>query len=204
MSAPAVTIIETGVANTASVAAALRRLNAEPTITSDRETIERADHLVLPGVGTFGAGMRTLREHDLIDVLRARIDADRPTLAVCLGLQLLFASSDESPGVQGLTVFDAHVRAFPEHVRTPQFGWNRVTSPDSASMLRTGYAYFANSFRVIDPPRAGGHAMSDHGGLFVAAIERGNLLACQFHPELSGAWGLDLLGRWLQREAATC
>ncbi|MEM8835051.1 MAG: imidazole glycerol phosphate synthase subunit HisH [Planctomycetota bacterium] len=204
MSAPRVTIIETGVANTASVAAAFRRLGAHADITADRNAIEHAEHLVLPGVGTFGAGARTLDAHLLRSTLRARIEADRPTLAVCLGMQLLFASSDESPGTHGLALYESHVRAFPPGVRTPQFGWNRVVAPESARFLRTGYAYFANSFRITDAPANTLCARSDHGGPFVAALERGNLLACQFHPELSGSWGIDLLGRWLQPEAISC
>jgi len=201
MNARRATIISTGIANTASVAAALRRCGCEVALSADPGEVERAGCVVLPGVGAFGAGMRLLNESGLAEIMRARVRDGRPTLAVCLGMQLLCASSEESPGAEGLGIVDARAERFPAGVRTPQFGWNRVEPDPSCAMIEPGYAYFANSFRIRRPPMGWRTASSDHGGRFVAAMERGRVLACQFHPELSGRWGLRLLERWLVRSA---
>lgn len=201
---PAV-VISTGVANTASVLAALRRAGLAAVLTTDAAQVATAERVVLPGVGAFGAGMATLREHGLVDVLRDRVRAQRPTLAVCLGLQLLCARSEESPGVDGLGIIDAEVRRLPDGVRVPQFGWNTV-DPNGCHSLSPGYAYYANSFCLQTPPPGWNAATTVHGIPFVAALERGPVLACQFHPELSGAWGADVLSRWVRtsKEVAAC
>ena len=202
---PDVVVLPTGVANTASVLAALRRLGAAPRLCEAPAEARAAGHLVLPGVGSFGAAMERLHALGLVEVLRERIAANRPTLAVCVGLQVLAEASEESPGVAGLGVLPGTVRRFPSTVRVPQFGWNRVIAHQGAGFVTSGAAYYANSYRLPDvpPPRPGSGqagwraALSDHGGPFVAALERGRVLACQFHPELSGAFGLGLLERWL-------
>jgi len=191
-------IIATGVANTASVAAALRRVGLDPRVTADPSQVESADLAVLPGVGSFGVGMAMLSQTRNDRVVVERIKAGRPLLAVCLGMQLFGTRSDESPGVAGLSVVPNPVKAFPEGVRTPQFGWNRVVPVDDARFTE-GYAYFANSFRFTETPEGWEVAAADHGGKFIAAMQRGHTLACQFHPELSGAWGLGLLRNWVER-----
>lgn len=196
---PEVTIVRTGVANTASVAAALTRRGCRCALSEDASAIERAPVLVLPGVGSFGAGMEALGRLGLREILRARVGRGEPTLAICLGLQLLCVGSDESPGVEGLGVLDARVTRFGPGVRTPQFGWNRVEPEPDARLVEPGFAYFANSYRLEACPEGWTAAWADHGGRFVASVERGGLLACQFHPELSGPWGGALLGRWLAR-----
>ncbi len=188
-------IVRTGVANLASVCAGLRRLGAEPVPTRDPDQIARADRVILPGVGAFGAAMQALGG-GLDDALRARVAADRPTLAVCVGLQVLCDASEESPGVVGLGIVPGIVRRFTGPITVPQLGWNRVV-PTQGSRLAEGYVYFANSYRLDAVPAGFEGALADHGGPFVAALERGALLACQFHPELSGAYGSALIGRWL-------
>jgi len=200
VSSPRVTIISTGVANTASVAAAFRRLGADVELVDDPARVREASRVVLPGVGSFGTGMERLRSRGLADAVTDRVRDGRSLLAVCLGLQLLCESSDESPGVQGLGIVPARVERFPEGVPAPQFGWNRVESDPSCGIVRTGSAYFANSYRVIDPPPGWAVSVADHGGRFVASMERGSVCACQFHPELSGTWGAEVLRRWLVRE----
>jgi imidazole glycerol-phosphate synthase subunit HisH len=196
--APAVHIIETGVANIASMLAAFERLGAEPRLTRDAGEVREADFVVLPGVGAFAAGMARLDELGMRELLIERAEADRPLLAVCLGLQLLCAASEESPGVEGLGIVDATIERFPSEVRVPQFGWNRVVADESCELITSGYAYFANSYRLGEAPEGWRVGRAEHGGDFVAAMERGRLLACQFHPEISGAWGLELLRRWLR------
>ena len=194
MSGGEVVVVPTGTANLASIRAAFRRLGADLRISLEPAAIADAGHVVLPGVGAFAAAIAGLRASGADRALVERIAADRPTLAVCVGHQLLFASSDESPGVPGLGVVEAHVGRFAGAVRVPQFGWNEVAG--EGRFLRSGYAYFANSFRATAAP-GWNVATAEHGGAFVAAMERGNVLTCQFHPELSGAYGRDLLEAWL-------
>ena len=196
---PEVLVVRTGVANLASVLTGLRKAGAAPRVSDDPEEVRAAAAVVLPGVGAFAPGMGVLMESGLDLVLAERARAGRPLLAVCLGMQLLLSASDEGPGVRGLCVVPGVARRFHERVgvRVPQLGWNRVTPQAGCALLRPGYAYFANSYRLLDPPPGFAHATSQHGGTFVAAFERGAVLACQFHPELSGAWGIDLLRRWI-------
>ena len=193
-----VTVVATGIANTASVVAALGRLGVKADVTDDADRLRTAGPVVLPGVGAFGAGMTSLRGRNIDGEIASRVREGQPVLAVCLGMQMLCACSEETPGVAGLGVVDAPVCAFPVEVRTPQFGWNRVEADEKCRIITTGDAYFANSYRVTDPPRGWASASATHGGPFVAALERGPALLCQFHPELSGAWGLELIERWLR------
>jgi len=192
-----VLVVPTGVANLASIRAGLERAGAEVEVGHDGAAVARAAAVVLPGVGAFGAGRAALDALGLVEPLRARVQADRPTLAVCLGMQLLAVGSEETPGALGLGLVDALVMRFPERVKVPQLGWNRVAAHAKSRYLTDGHAYFANSYRVVDEPAGWASSRADHGGAFTAAIERGHVLACQFHPELSGAWGLAVLRRWL-------
>lgn len=198
MSANDVMVVRTGTANLASVCTGLQRIGARPQLTNDPAAIENAHVAVLPGVGAFGAAMKPLRDAGLDNVLAERIRAGRPTLAVCVGLQLLCESSTESPGVSGLGVIPGRIERFPNSLRVPQLGWNRVVA-NGGSLVESGYAYFANSYRLPTTPPGWTAAHADYGGRFVAALEWGNVLACQFHPELSGVWGVALLRRWLTR-----
>ena len=201
-------VVRTGVANTASVVAALARCGVDATLTLDPAEIAGEELVVLPGVGSFGAGMCALREAGVDRAIVDRVHEGRATLAICLGMQLLASGSEESPGVAGLGVVGACVSRFREGVRTPQFGWNLVepcSDPRTPAMLGAGHAYFANSYRLTEAPEGWGVAYTDHGGRFVSAMWRGRVLACQFHPELSGPWGAGLLRRWaLGAEVSPC
>lgn len=198
MAANTVAVLRTGVANLASVLAGLRRAGTDACLVDDARSVEEAERLVLPGVGSFGAAMTRLRARGLVEPLVQRIRAGQPTLAICLGLQLLGAGSEESPNVAGLDVFPERAARFDSCVRVPQLGWNHIATDSASRFLRPGYAYFANSYRFAQAPAGWQVAWSDHGHSFVAALERGCLLACQFHPELSGAWGVALLRRWME------
>jgi imidazole glycerol phosphate synthase glutamine amidotransferase subunit len=190
-------ILPTGTANLASVLAAFTRLGAKARVAREPAEVLDAERLVLPGVGTFGATMAGLREAGLDEAIALRARSGAPVLAMCVGLQVLFEASAESPGERGLAVLDGEVGRFPVRVRVPQFGWNRIEPEPGCRYLEAGYAYFANSFRVLQAPGCKvAHAL--HGETFVAALERGPLLACQFHPELSGAFGHALMARWLE------
>jgi imidazole glycerol-phosphate synthase subunit HisH len=197
VSAGAVVVVPTGTANLASVRAALARLGANPRLAENAAMIADATHVVLPGVGSFGAAMAGLQEAGLDAALAARVRAGRPTLAMCVGLQVLFEASEESPHAMGLGVIPGHIGRFPDSVRVPQFGWNRIAPAPGCRLVEPGYAYFANSYRVLEAPGCA-VATAEHGGRFVAALEQGPVLACQFHPELSGTYGHELIARWLE------
>src|SRR6478735_9338127 len=130
-----VLIVPTGTANIASVVAAFRRLGAQPRVSEQAAEVAAATHVMLPGVGAFAASMARLVEHGLDAALRERIDADRPTICICVGHQLLFETSDESPGVRGLGVVAGHVGRFGDDVRVPQFGWNEVRPAEDSRLL---------------------------------------------------------------------
>lgn len=198
-----VVVVETGAANIASVCAALKRCGSAPSISSSLEEISAARRLVLPGVGAFGSVMNRLDELGLIDEIRRRVVSGRHTLAICLGLQVLATGSEESPNVPGIGVISDTVTRFGSGIRVPQLGWNQVTAGKRCSLLKDGAAYFANSYRLEAVPQDWQGATANHGGQFVAGIERGAVLACQFHPELSARWGQELLQRWLAARAIT-
>ena len=197
-----VLIIKTGVANTASVEAAFKRCRVNPILSDDPQQIAEAEQVVLPGVGAFGPTVAKLRQTGIDEVIIQRINADKPLLGICLGMQLLFANSSESPDVDGLAVFDTKVSLISgAEIRVPHFGWNKVQPFGKTQYLSPGYAYFAHSFRVKKDDfkqLAASGTQSTYGGPFISAIEQGRLLACQFHPELSGLWGAQLLQNWLE------
>jgi imidazole glycerol phosphate synthase glutamine amidotransferase subunit len=206
-----VAIVATGAANLASVLAAFTRLGVRPRVTRDPAVVAAAPMVVLPGVGAFGHAMQRLEDEALVQPLRDRIAQGLPLLAICLGMQLLCEGSEESPGVQGLGTIPLRVERFApaadQALRVPQMGWNRIEPDPQAQFLQSGYMYFANSYRLRDVPAGWCAATSEYAGRFVAALERGGVLACQFHPELSGRAGADLLARWVSRslrEVARC
>ena len=198
-----VVIVDSGVANLASIVGAFRRLGAAVAVTADPAIARDAMHLVLPGVGAFGAGMASLRAHGLDAAIRDVAARGTPLLGVCLGMQMLCEASEETPGVAGLGVVAGTCRRLPPHVRIPHLGWNSVACEREAQFLTTGVAAFANSYALLESPAGWTPAWSTHGVPFVAALERGQLLACQFHPELSGAYGSALLDRWLSGRSAS-
>jgi imidazole glycerol phosphate synthase glutamine amidotransferase subunit len=201
-------IIDTGCANVRSMETALQRAGLETfTARTDRDVIE-SQFVVLPGVGSFGSALEMLEAQGMADAVRSRIASGAPTLSVCVGLQLLGSGSEESPDARGLGVFGARAERFAPDERVPHMGWNLVRS----GWLPEGHAYFANSYRfgndAVEELRNEGWQIATtwHGGEFVAAMRRGKVLACQFHPELSGSWGEKLLRDWIEcgREAAAC
>jgi cyclase len=198
---PTVAIAATGAANLASVIAGLRRAGAEPFVCTDPDEYVEAPFAVLPGVGAFGPARRSLEERGMDAAVRERARAGVPTLAICLGMQLCCEGSEEAPGVPGLGLVPGMVRRFGTGLPVPQLGWNRVEGP-AAGPMTEGWAYFANSYRLESAPADFEAWTSTYGEPFVAALQgkSGGLskfLLCQFHPELSGAWGLRLLRAWL-------
>lgn len=198
-----VTLLSTGIANVASVSAALTRLGVRAIPSVDPDACRTAAAVVLPGVGSFAAGMGALNRYGLGEALKERIEQGRPTLAICLGLQLLTESSDESPGTPGLGVLPVQTVHLDGAPRLPHFGWNRIESNGAQGLVQAGAAYFAHTYCLRPSARmesAGWRiATSVEGSAFVAAVERGPVVAAQFHPELSSTYGRDLMVRWLER-----
>lgn len=195
-----VLLVQTATSNTASVLAAFRRAGTTLQRSQDPHAIQHAPFVVLPGVGAFGAAVHTLQQAGLIEPLRQRILQGRPTFAICLGLQLLCARSQESPDAQGLGVIPGQVTRFQGVPRIPQFGWSQVTPSSPQSFFTPGYAYFANAYCLRQSPDGWDVATSQYGGDYVAAIAKDAVVACQFHPELSGEWGHQLICRWLSMQ----
>ena len=190
-------IVPTGVATLEAVAAAFRRLGRTPRLLDSAAGISSADYVILPGVGSFAGGMAELRRRGWAEAVRRRVTEGRPTLAICLGLQLLCEESEEAPGTAGLGCVPGRVVRLAENCRVPQLGWNRLGAPAGTTFLRSSIVYFANSYGLEAGPAGWTAAMGRHGSRFVAGLERGGVLACQFHPELSGKVGAGLLKRWL-------
>lgn len=191
-----VAIIDSGVANLAAVESALTALGAGYDITDERSAVLDASHVILPGVGRFSAGLDTLRRHGLDDTVREIHERGAPLLAICLGMQMLGEGSEESPETPGLGIIAGRLRRLPDSVRVPHLGWNQV-SADRQSGLPSGTAAFANSFYLPEPPKGWWAARTTHGATFVSMLAQGRTLACQFHPELSGPFGIGLVRDWL-------
>lgn len=204
-------IINTGVANIRSLQAAFDRLEVSWNLTEDAGEVETASHVVLPGVGAFAAAAESLDRLALRDSIRARLEnPNQSTLCICLGMQLLCEASEEAESAVGLGVIPQTIKRFADDVPVPQLGWNTVSPVDeNQAPYAVGEAYFANSFRLIDtPPDDWGFAQTDYGGTFISSVWRGKTLACQFHPELSGQWGQQVLANWIagnvQAGATSC
>lgn len=192
-------VVRTGLANTASVLAAAERAGASPRLVDDPDQVRRAAYVILPGVGSYGAATQVLKG-GLRNALRQRVELDAPTLGICLGMQLFGTGSEETPGARGLGIVPARVTRMADVERLPVMGWSQVEPDAGCSLIESGWAYFAHTYALDQAPGPWGVARAGHGQA-IAALEHGNVLACQFHPELSGAYGADLLRRWMERGA---
>jgi imidazole glycerol phosphate synthase glutamine amidotransferase subunit len=193
-----VTVIDYGAGNLSSICNALRSLGAEVYVTDKPMDLLYAQMLVLPGVGSFGFLSDSLKEKGLMGPLSAAIYKGVPFLGICLGMQILFETSQESPGKTGLGVMKGAVVKFRKG-KIPQLGWNKVfTTSSNGRVLKDGYGYFANSYKVVCNDDDNVLAITDYGGDFPSAVQKENVLGVQFHPEKSGPWGLEILERWLK------
>jgi len=204
-----VALVEYGAGNLPSVERALKLLGVESHRASTPETLASCEALILPGVGHFGALMRSLGERSLISPLRDAVSRGTPLLGICLGLQAMFATSDEAPGDEGLALFPQKVSALPAIDRLPHMGWNQLrrarlqNGQARPSKLLEGipedaYFYFAHSYAALDAGEAG-VAYCDHCVSFIAVVERRNVFATQFHPEKSGTIGAKILTNFLKQ-----
>jgi len=196
-----IAIVDYGAGNLPSVERALQKLGAETERAIAPEQLAAAKAIVLPGVGHFAAFVDGLRERNLTSSLRAAFDSGKPMLGICLGLQAMFASSEEAPGDPGLAFFPEKVCALPTNVKSPHIGWNQVRRVRESKLLggipEDAYFYFAHSYAA--PASAEfSVAACDHGFPFAAVIERQNLAAVQFHPEKSGETGAQVLRNFVE------
>jgi glutamine amidotransferase len=194
------TIVDYGSGNLRSVQKAFEKLGTPAAITSDPAAVAAADRLVLPGVGAFGDAMRELTARGLVDPITAHLQADRPFLGICMGLQLLFETGLEGGRHAGLGVLPGEVVRFdlPAGLKVPHMGWNAVTWRGERRPATDGeHFYFVHAYHARPSDEAVIAATADYGGPFCAAVRRGRLLATQFHPEKSQAAGLRLLSEWL-------
>jgi glutamine amidotransferase len=191
-----IAVLDYGIGNLRSAQKALERVGAEAVLTDDPAIVDSAAGVVLPGVGAFGRCMEALRASGLEEPARAAIDAGRPFLGICVGMQMLYEWSEEDLDVKGMGVLPGPVRRLPDGVKRPQMQWNRLDPVRPGIRLLDGlpdpaWVYFVHSYAPEAGP--GEVATCDYGGPVVAAVERGRLWATQFHPEKSGAAGLRLL-----------
>lgn len=209
---PRVAVLDYEMSNLLSATKALERLDARVSVVGAPPDLERFDAVVLPGVGHFGEAMRRIRAHGLDRAVADAVAGGVPVLGICLGLQLLFDESEESPGVAGLGVLPGAVRRMRTDRKLPHIGWSHVTWSDAVPLAPAGDApadstyYFVHTY-ACEPEEADlVIGTADHGSRFCAAAGRGGVHGVQFHPEKSSAAGLGLLGRWLAsvapREAA--
>jgi glutamine amidotransferase len=203
-----VVIIDYGLGNLRSVQKAFVRLGADAVLTESSERLASADALVLPGVGAFGDGMTGLTQRNLVNPLRDAVMAGKPLLGICLGLQLFFESSEESPGVVGLGLlggsvvkFDGKAFGAQGGLKVPHMGWNTLRfasqHPVFAGLPESPWVYFVHSYYVKPAQRSDVIAESDYGGTFCAVAGRQRFVGCQFHPEKSQSVGLKVLENFL-------
>lgn len=196
-----IAIVDYGMGNLRSVTNAFARLGAPIIITRDKGAIEKARAIVLPGVGAFGKCMENLKGFGLTDVLKKQIGMGKPYLGICLGLQMLFESSEEAPGVEGLSIVKGSVKRFSNDLKVPHMGWNQVEQTKNSQIFKgieqAEHFYFVHSY--YPEPGEGDIIASktDYGKPFASSIERENVFACQFHPEKSQRVGLHLLQNFI-------
>ncbi|HUP74051.1 MAG TPA: imidazole glycerol phosphate synthase subunit HisH [Acidimicrobiales bacterium] len=196
MTAVRIAVLDYGIGNLRSAQKALEKVGADARLTTDRGFVDDADAVVLPGVGAFGACMQALRSSRLDDVAVSAAASGRPFLGICVGMQMLYEGSDESPDVPGLALLPGRVRLLAGDVKRPQMQWNRLIArraldPLLEGLTRNAWMYFVHSYATDDMSHA--IATCDYGGPVVAAVGRLNVWATQFHPEKSGRDGLHLL-----------
>lgn len=201
-----VAIIDYGAGNLQSVKKALDFIGAKSIITADENEINAASHIILPGVGSFGDAMHSIREKGLEDVIKKSADGSKHFLGICLGLQLLFESSEESPGVDGLGIFKGSIVTIPKDngLKVPHIGWNSVSLKQTDGIFEglrdNSYFYFVHSYYLKDADEDVVAGTTEYGVPIQCAVQQGRVCATQFHPEKSSEAGLTILRNFVNRE----
>ena len=191
-----IAIIDYDAGNIKSVEKAFQALGEDIVITRDREIILKADGVVLPGVGAFGDAMAKLKEFQLVDTIYEVVNKKTPFLGICLGLQLMFESSEESPGVEGLGILKGKIVRIPEGegIKVPHIGWNNLTYPSQGRLFKgideDSFVYFVHSYYLQAQDASIVKAATEYGVNIHASVEQDNVFACQFHPEKSSSVGM--------------
>ena len=199
-----IAIIDYDAGNIKSVEKALLSMGETPVLTRDPEVILQADHIILPGVGSFGDAMENLNKFGLIEVIHEAINRKIPFLGICLGLQLLFESSEESPGVDGLGILKGKIVSIPKNkgLKVPHIGWNSVSLKQKGGIFKNiddeSYFYFVHSFYLDGADEDVVAGVINYGVEIECAVQKGKLCATQFHPEKSSKAGLALLKNFLE------
>ena len=194
-----IAIIDYDAGNLKSVEKALASLGEKPIITRSREEILASDKVILPGVGSFGDAMEKLHQYELVDVIREVTDRKTPFLGICLGLQLLFSGSAESPGVPGLGILPGEILRIPDApgLKIPHIGWNSLDIKEGTRLFQGiengSYVYFVHSYYLKASDDGIVAATTEYSTCIHAAVEKDNVFACQFHPEKSSDVGLRIL-----------
>jgi len=199
-----IAIIDYDAGNIKSVEKALLFLGEEVKITRDKNEILEADGVILPGVGAFGNAMEKLHSYGLVEVIHKCVEANKPFLGICLGLQLLFEESEENPGIKGLHVLDGKIVRIPaeEGLKVPHIGWNNLTFPNRGRLYEgvpeDAYVYFVHSYYLQAADEKQVVAATQYGAYIHASVEKGNVFACQFHPEKSSDVGMQILRNFIK------
>ena len=202
-----IAIIDYDAGNIKSVEKALLLLGQDVVITGDREEILKADKVVLPGVGAFGDAMDNLRRTGLDQVIREVTDRGTPFLGICLGLQLLFERSDEAPGADGLGILEGEILRIPDKdgLKIPHMGWNSLHLENNGRLFRGieegSYVYFVHSYYLKAADERIVKASTEYSTHIHASVEKGNVFACQFHPEKSSDVGIQILRNFVELQA---
>lgn len=188
-----IAIADYGMGNLRSVSKALLYIGAEVSVTDSADEILKADALVVPGVGAFGGCIKNLKKLGLIDIIKKFIGSGRPYLGLCLGMQILFETSEEAKGVPGLSIFSGTVNKFPASLglKIPHMGWNTVTPSND-------YMYFVHSYYVAPKDKSIIAGETEYGIKFCSIIKKDNIWATQFHPEKSQKKGLEFLNNFIE------
>lgn len=190
-------IVDYDAGNLRSVANMLTFLNAPFEITSDKDKILSAKRIIFPGQGHFAQAMGNLEKKGLVPVIKQCCEDGIPFLGICIGLQILFETSEEAPGVEGLGIFKGSVKRFTEG-KIPQIGWNKVVPTKVNSFLPEDYFYFVNSYYVVPEDENIISSYCDYNIPFCSSVQKDNVVAVQFHPEKSSSSGLTFFRNWLE------